>query len=90
MLKSLIPKIDHYKIEHYSEESKIQEAVAAYEKKMIQKQLIDQSKQEAEFLIEFVQDFDHFINLNIEDLSEKSKFFIIRLLRKNNFIRSLF
>ena len=47
VLRNLIPKIDLYKSQNYTQESKIQEAVAAYEKRMLQKQLVAQSRQEA-------------------------------------------
>ena len=89
MLRSLLPKIDHYKSVHYSSEAKIQEAVGSYEKKMLQRQLVGESKEEAQFLMEFVRDFESIINVNIEDLSQRPKYFIVRLLRKNQYIRSL-
>lgn len=61
-----------------------------YEKKLIQEQLAERARQEAEFLLKFVHSFENFINLNLEELSHQQKSNIVRMLRKKEYLRSLF
>ena len=89
LLRALNTKIDEYKVVYFEEENKLRKEISEYEEEMLEQQLMKASKEEAKFLMQFVQDFDVFINKPIEQLTHKNKSHILRLLRKHTHIKGI-